>query len=653
MRNWKKAMLSLTLVGCLTVGIAGCSNGNDGDGKTIYVEGTEEELVLNYTVVSDKYFIKSGQTDYVIVYPEDCDSVTLTAAQELRGFFQEATGTTPSLYHDGQELPENAKFFSLGNTKYAQANVADGNGGVENQGFRLVTVGDNVYVLGNGSHGVVYGVYELLEYMFHYEFFKEDVYNLDKNVSTLNFFTLDYKEAPDIDYRVGYSALSDYNSGIQAMRYRLRSEWELSVGGIHNSFTVLDPTVYNNPEDPSNYHPKWFATDQLCYTAQGDAAERQKMIDTAAEYFIDDLLANKTKTFVYFQMQDTHTWCGCGACEASKTQYNAESTAMLQVCQGIHEKLTEMLSAEGDTRNVKIVPLLYHATEDVPVVKDESTGEYKMSDPSLNFDGVCPMWANLSRKSHEYAWTHEQNSVALDMLDQMNVAFPEYWIWDYGVDFKDYLIPYNIFNNLGEDFKTLQKYNIGLHLYQCDHTAYNSTAFGALKLYLITQLTWDANQDIATLIDKFFKAAYGDAAPAIKGIYDSYQVLAAYNSVKHGDTPAWNHGVYSTTMVKEEYFPKGTVLEWLSLLDEAYAAIAPLETTDPEAYEKYMFSLDTESIFVRYIYAVLYVPGVDDESLDYKIALYNDINRLNFNAVAEQHNSIWTLAQKLKIDAYL
>ncbi len=659
MFNLKKSIVSLALAGCIGFSLVACSRT-----QQVYVDNgnNQQQTTIPYTFVSDKYFVKSGVTDYVIVVPAECSDEITTAAQELKSFFSEATGANPQIYGDDEALPTGAKYFSLGETTYAEENVVGGNGGVANQGYRLVTVGDNLYILGNGDHGVVYGVYDLLGFMFDYEFFREDIYRLNTGVSTLNFFTIDYKDAPDITYRVGYSALSEYNHGINAMRYRLRSEWEIVEGGIgksnaiHNSLTVLDPALYNNSEDTENYHPKWYtpAVDQLCYTAGGDETERQAMIDTAVAQFMKYLVVNTTKTYVYFQMSDTMTWCSCAACKESKEKYNAQSAAMLQVCQGIHEGIVEQLSEMGDDRNIKVVPLLYHETENVPVVKDEATGEYKLSDPNLNFDGVTPMWANLSVKSHAYAWDDPINAVALDMLDQMNCAFEEFWVWDYGIDFKEYFLPYNVYNNLSGDFKLLEKYNIGLHLYQCDHTAFNSTGFGALKLYLISKLTWDADQDVEKLTDDFFKAVYGDGSVAMREIYDQYRVLATYNSVAHGETPAWNQSVYSTTMIKKEYYPKGVVKEWLELLDESMASIEYLKAIDEIAYNEYKFNIESEGIFVRYIYAMLYMTGTDSESINFKIDLYNDVNTLGFGQFRESaDSSLWPLAVTLGIDAYL
>ena len=598
-RKIGKLMVAMLLsVTCL----AGCkSNGgaNNNSSDPIYIDngqGTKEDLP--YQIVSDKYFVKSGTTDYVIVIPENSDDILKTASQELRNFFNEATGIRPAVYTDVDELPNDVQIISLGQTKQFLERIEGGEIPVSG-GYRMVTDEEDLFIKGGDSYGTLWGVYDLLGYMFDYEFYKKDVYEIDHNVTELNFFTIDETVAPNIPIRAGYSALSEYNSSITSLRYRLQSERTITAGEFHNSFIVLDPAKYNNVEDSENYHPMWYtaSVDQLCYTARGDENEYEEMIDTASEYFVGLLEAQPSKTHVFFQMQDTRTWCECTACKEAETKYQARSAAMLIACHDIHEKIMAKLSEKGDDRYIKVVPFLYHSTESLPVVLDSETGEYKLSDPSLDFSGVAPMWANLSTKKHASAYQDEDNKAALIMLDKLNVAFDDFWVWDYGINFADYLLPFNVFSIMSEDFSLLEDYNVGFHMYQCDHSAFNSTGFGALKLYLISELAWNANQDIEELTDNFFNAVYGDGAKAMKKIYDEYRVLAAYNSVDHGETLAWSQTVYSETMLSKTYFPKGVVKAWLQDLDSALQSIEYLKTTNPLQYEIYEKNIKLQKIF--------------------------------------------------------
>ncbi len=629
------------------------NGGGNASSDPIYVDNGQSATDVPYQFVSDQYFVKSGTTNYVIVIPENSDDILKTASQELRNFFNEATGVRPAVYTDVDELPQGAQMISLGETKHFSNRIQGGEAPVSG-GYRIVTDGEDLFIKGGDSYGTLWGVYDLLGYMFHYEFYKKDVYDIDHNITELNFFTIDDTVAPNIPIRAGYSALSEYNSSITSLRYRLQSERTIVAGEFHNSFIVLDPTKYNNVNDSENYHPMWYtaSVDQLCYTARGNKDEYEKMTDTASEYFVELLEAQPTKTHVFFQMQDTRTWCECTACKEAETKYQAKSAAMLIACHDIHEKIMLELSAKGDDRYIKVVPFLYHSTESLPVVLDDATGEYVLSNSSLDFSGVAPMWANLSTKEHASAYQDENNKAALTMLDKLNVAFDEFWVWDYGVNFSDYLIPFNVFSIMSEDFALLEDYNVGFHMYQCDHSAFNSTAFGALKLYLISELSWKSNQDIEELTENFFNAVYGEGAEAMKKIYDEYRALAAYNSIDHGDTLAWDQSVYSESMLNKTYFPKGILKAWMQDLDEALQSIEYLKAVDPLQYDIYEKNISADGIFVRYIYARLYMEGDSDENVNFKINLYRDVERLNFYQVNEG-GGIWDLAVLLGINSYL
>ncbi len=657
-KSIKSLALLLALSLFCSMLFVGCQQQTDATqptAKPLVVE-PDELLVQEFSYLEDKWLVKDGQSDYVIVQENAEASVYTSASEELRKFISEATGCALPIYVDGSDVPAGKKIISLGETSYAKANSLTGKD-LAAESFRIVTVEDDIYIVGQSGHGVLYGVYKLLNKLVNYEFFKEDCYSLNRNVQSLGLCDIDWTEEPDIPYTPGYHGLCHYNNGINALRYHNRAITEISTGGttgnFHNSLVILDPTVYNDSTKPETYHPNWYSTtnDQLCYTARGDEAELDAMVETVAEYFVPDLLEHPNANYVLFQVMDNRSCCTCSACVAMAEKYGAKSTSVLLMSKKLHASIKEKLEAEGDSRAIYIVPMLYNAIEDVPAILDETTGEYKLADDSLDFSGIIPLWAAMAAKVHAKPWQDETNASAVEMLNKLNCAFESFWLWDYGVNFKDYFVPYNIFDNVGEDFKFLQQYNISLYLYQLDHTGDNSSSFGGLKVYLLSQLMWDADQDVQVLTDKFFKNVYGDGAEAMRTIYDSWLNLWEYNTLQHGEVLPWDIGIYSANMLRQEYYPRGTVREWMGLIDQAYQAIAPLKDTNPGLYATYEYNIKMESIFVRYLYAVLYLTANNSENIEFKLALYNDV-RDNFGQVSEG-STTWDFAVTLGIDNLL
>ncbi len=618
-------------------------------------QAEETSLTQEFSYQADKYLATGGKTDYVIVQENTQEEVSVHASEELRKLFAEATGCTMDIYVDGSQIPEGKKVISLGKTGYAEEAGLSGQA-LTAESFRIVTENDNIYILGQSSHAVLWGVYKLMDLLFGYEFFKADCYSLESKTE-LNMISADWTEEPDIAYTPGYHGLANFGTGIKALRYRNRPVEDIATGGtdgnFHNSLVILDATVYNNPEKPETYHPNWYSTtaDQLCYTARGDAAELEAMVETVADYFVKKLAEEPNATYVMFQIMDNRSWCGCSACVAMEAKYGAKSTSVLIMSKMLHTSLQQKLKDAGDERTIYVSPMLYNAIEDVPVVKDETTGQYRLTDPSLDFSGVVPLWAAMSAKVHAKPWQDEANAAAVELLNKLNCAFESFWIWDYAVDFRDYFVPYNIFDNLGEDFRFLQNYNISLHLYQLDHMGSNCSSFGALKAYLLSQLMWDADQDTELLTDRFFQNVYGSGAEAMQEMYEAWLNLWEYNTVQHGEVLPWDTGIYSTAMLKAEYYPRGVLREWLGLIDEAYEAIEPLKATDPSRHAIYEYNIKMESIFVRYLYAVLYLTANNEENLAFKLELYHDVAN-NFYMVSEG-GTTWDFAVSLGVDGLL
>ncbi len=648
----KKISLILCLLLALTMVLSACSNETP---KQYIDNGSSNKQEISF--VANQYFVEKGKSDYIIVMENNPDDYISTAASELQTFFAEATGFTLSILEDKETTGKEKHIFSLGSTSYARLAMGTTGSELGESDYRIASKNGNVYILSGGSTGVCWGVYKLLYYMFDYEFYKEGIYTLNHDVTTLNYFETDVTKKAFIAYRSDYTGMNLYGSTISSTRLGLTRDDDLVVGDRHNSLDLLDSSTYSD-------HPDWYSTDQLCYTAHGNEEEWNAMVDTASDLFVNMLLEEGAlnKTYARFQVMDTQTSCTCASCTAATEKYGSVSGAILVTCNAIGEATTRKLNERDDDRKIKIVPLLYHASEDVPVTKN-ADGSYVLNSEIGSLDYVTPMWACLSRKNHSKSWFDDENKSALDMLNQMEAAFEEYWIWDYGVDFNDYLIPFDTFNNMGQDFYRLKDYHIGLYLYQLAHSAHNVTGFNSLKVYLMSKLMFDPTLDQEELTNKYFAHVYGEGGAKMKEVYEGYRILTTYNSTERENFEVWYQSVYAYTMniVKEEYWPMGTLKNWLDLIDEAYEAIgcdgawSSTDTAQANSASMYERNILTDSVFVRYIYAYLYLQENYDSNVAFKLKLYHDVENLGFYQVKEDSSGsgLWPLRESLNIGNYL
>lgn len=648
-----KKIITVVCAVVLAFGFTGCKKDDNG----IYIDDGSRTISDDCTVVDGEYIVRHKKSDYVIVTENAPDEYIDTAAQDFNLFFNEATGVSLSVKQDKETTGKEKKIISVGSTSYARLALGSTGSELGNGSYRVAAKDGGLYVLGGSTAGTLLGVYKLLNYMFGYEFYKDGVYEIAHDVNDLNYFTVDKTQKAAIPMRADYSGMNLYGSTMASKRLGLMTDEKITVFSHHNSLVLLNSETYGAE------HPKWYSTggDQLCFTARGDENELDEMIETLSDKFAAELMKeeNRNKKYVRFSMMDNKNWCACEACNAAAEKYNAVSGALLTVCNRMGKRTTEKLAAEGDDRTIKIVTLLYNKTEDVPVATTD--GGYEKNENIGALDYVTPQWACMTMKNHAKAWAAEENNAARDMLERMNAVFEEFWVWDYGTNFNDYLLPFDTFNSMAEDMKLLGNYNIGLYLYQLANSAHNVSGFNSLKLYLLSKLMVDPSLDIDELTDDYFAHAYGKGGNAMRKIYDEYRLVALYNSEDHGDFTAWNQSIYSQTMLSADYWKRGTVKRWLALLDEALEEsgndgtlnAGTLKANSDGEYER---NIMVDGVFVRYIYAVLYLQDEYADNIAFKLKLYNDVGALGFNHVKEQSDAtanLWPLREALGIGNYL
>lgn len=606
--------------------------------------------------VKDEYIVNKGKSDYVIVTENAPSEYVTLASEEFQRFFAEATGIKLPVMQDKETTGKEKKMIALGSTSYGRLALGITGEDLGKGTYRVASKDGGLFVVGGSDADVLYGTYKLLNYMFGYEFYQDGVYEIAKGVKTLNYFKADKTVKAIIPMRADYSGMNLYGSTMASKRLGLMQDFKITVGDHHNSLNLLSVDVYGEK------YPEWYSTsgDQLCFTAHGDGDKLDEMTDTLADKFVTELLKseNLDRTYVKFSMMDNKNWCSCSACEKAKETYGATSGAMLVACDKLGKKITEKLSSSGDDRNIKVVTLLYNKTEDVPV--DTVDGKYVKNANVGGLENVTAMWACMVMKKHSLAWSAPENASALDMLDKMNAVFDEFWLWDYGTNYNDYLLPFDTFNSMAEDMKLLANYNIGMYLYQLANSAHNVSGFNSLKLYLLSKLMVDPTLDVEELTSDYFAHAYGKGGDAMRKIYDEYRVVSLYNGQTHENVTAWDQSIYSQTMIKEEYWKRGTVKRWLGYLDEALEAIGADGTVATfiadNSADKYEKNIMVDGVFARYVYAVLYLTDNYDYNVDFKLKLYNDVASLGFNHVKEQADAsanLWPLRESLGIGNYL
>lgn len=323
MKKFKKLLISIISIVLafsisLSVGFA-CGDGDGGeDDGLVTFEGTH---IYNATDM-DVDFLKNGKTNYTLVLPAGASDNVTIAKREFITFFKEATGSNIAATIDtGLTHSATQKYISIGPTELL-ASVSDQisreYSRLGDDGFRIVTIDNNVYITGAesdilkyGSYGNIYGVYKFLNFMFNYEYVFVDAWQIDKNVKNLKMKDFDVTDIPDIPFRcpqVGYASahksvtVTGENRLLSGIRYAAPDGYYKEYGGppkyvknsdgtypvgttghwagktlpststvsIHNDMDIIDPNVYKAD------HPSWFsAGGDICFTCGKAGTEAQ------------------------------------------------------------------------------------------------------------------------------------------------------------------------------------------------------------------------------------------------------------------------------------------------------------------------------------------------------------------------------------------
>ncbi len=682
-------ILSLIMVLALSIGVIGCDscsdNENENENNIAEAEYTGVHQ-FNVTETND-YIVKDGKTDYVLVFPSKDNkySENKIAKDEFLNFFREATGITmPSMMDTGNlTWNENSKYISIGeNSLTKQAGIDVNAVDLNSRGVRIETRGKTVFLYGNREEGNINAVYDFMQLEFNYESYWVDVYDLDTGVKNLKLKNYDVTDIPDIQsvdssLRSQLTTWSEhYSEDSRLFGYRQRRPNDAKKYAIpaftpngqgamdmHNIFYLLPKEVYMDA------HPSWYSTDatsvghneniskpnltgQLCFTARGIAEEYQLMVKEMAEGVKRSIIAYSPSSAPYSQyipitINDGGFVCGCSACAAMKVKYTSESTgadgcdsaAVIIFMNDVSEIVDAWLATdEGKPYDreggLKYCFFAYGAYNDCPVKYDEDLGKYVPIDEKVALNDSVMVWLCDQQSRAENMYQNNQKSEELreyyqkwnDITD--SVRMYTYSLLNYAnvFDFNDFVNRYN-----SEYFRYLQTMNV-VNLFDNDFSGnYAAASFGLLRNYLVSELSWNANQNDNELIEKFFKAMYKDGWQEMYQVFENLRLLKSSLSNNNDKNVPDTSSTYTRQFIENQ----------LNLIEQARIKNEKYKTIDPELYEKLMLYINLEWMTPTYYVLEYYTSNYSaDEVYEMKRQFKQTGNKMRF-LVTRNLSSTW------------
>lgn len=448
--------------------------------------------------------IKDAHCFYTVVGANASTSCDRYAASQLQKYLYDSTGVFVPYISDrcakrGPEILIGADTRN-GRDCVTRAELD----ALGDDGFLIKTLEQDILITGKTSRGTLYGVYEFLRRFVGFRSFTKDIEKVD-SLCELVIPELDIREVPDFEYRDAYFRFAF--DGDFCAKNRLNTtlgDISAEKGGCFKFFNCHHS--FDDLVSPAKYfeeHPEYFALvdgkrspTQLCLS--------NPQVFEIATAQVKKWIAENPECRVFSVAQnDNKEYCTCENCRRVEREEGSPAGNIILFVNRLAEQI------EVDHPDVLIHTFAYQYSRIAPkyarprknVIVRLCNIECEWGDPLTEVAERDP-----DGKSAEFLKNIREWSEICDRL----------YVWDYAVNFSNYLQPFPNFFSMAENIRYYKKHGVKGVLQQGNFSYGGGAALDGLKAYVIAHLLWNSDTDVQVLIDEFCQGVYGCGAPYIK-----------------------------------------------------------------------------------------------------------------------------------------
>lgn len=361
----------------------------------------------------------------------------------------------------------------------------------------------DILITGKTSRGTLYGVYEFLRRFVGSRAFTKDIEKVD-NLDEVIVPELYITETPDFEYRDAYFRYAfDGAFGAKNRLNTTLGDISAEKGGsfkffnCHHSFDDLVP-----PSEYFEEHPEYFAfhegrrtKDQLCLSEP-----RVLEISTAQ---VKKWIAEHPECKVFPVAQnDNERYCTCEKCRKVQEEEGELSGSVIRFVNSLAEQI------EAEYPDVLIHTFAYQYSRVAP----------KKVRPRKNvIVRLCNIECEWNDSLAEVAKRDPDGKSAefLKNIREWSEICDRLYVWDYAVNFSNYLQPFPNFFSMTENIRYYKKHGVKGVLQEGNFSYGGGASLDDLKSYIIAGLLWNADADVNLMIEEFCRGVYGNGAPYI------------------------------------------------------------------------------------------------------------------------------------------
>ena len=499
-------------------------------------------LLLSLFVASSAdaadWLFKDGKSRYVIVVSADASTSEKTAASELQDYLNQISGVRLPISND---LKTKGRCIFVGfNSKVAALTGAQ-QPAADEECFTYRSIGHDLFIWGGSQRGTMYGVFAFLERELGVHWLASDCTVVPQQ-KRWRLPQLNHSEKPAIGYRYNNYRVSHNQQSWSAhvkenMRGVAINEYGNQEGywGCHTMEQLVSPREFyaTHPEYFSLHDGKRLSwNEQLCLS-------NPEVLELCKERLAKVMRENPDFRIYSLSQNDNYNFCQCEQCVAIETKYGGHSGLIVwfvnQVADAVREEFPDKY----------VGTFAYQYSRKPPV-------------------GIAPRENVVIRLcSIECCFAHPltagcpQNQAFMEDLRGWSSIAPHLFIWDYIVDYAQYVAPWPNFQVLAPNIRAFRD-NKAIGIFEEAEYQSLGAEFEEMKSWTVNQLLWNPEQDTDSLVNIFINGFYGKSAPRVMDYYRLCQSLVKPD-IHFGIYIRENHEIYNDEFLRQAFI----------LLDEA------------------------------------------------------------------------------------
>lgn len=445
--------------------------------------------------------IENQKSNYHIVHNKNSNECIRYACEELQKYLYKSLNYPIPIFSD--KCAKRGPEIIIG--KAREYTTFDELNNKSNEAFMIKVINEDIIIIGNSDRAVLYGVYKFLEEFIGFRCFTYDceTYNTLSSLSVpsdyllIQDFTFEYREVYFRDaFEASFASKNMLNSNLAKLgpNHGGKVKWF----NFHHSFSDLI-----NPNEYFDEHPEYFS-----YIDGKRVKEHTELCLSNEDVFnlclakLRQWIKENPECKIFSVAQDE--WmghfikmaCECEHCKKIDDENNSQSGSIITFVNRLAKEIKK------EYPDILIHTFAYQYSRKTPsaVVPDENV--------IVRLCNIECSWSNSILELVDKNPNCESSKFYLDLVNWSKITNRLY-IWDYSVNFRNYLLPFPNLEVLEKNINLYKQTNVKGVLMQGNFSHGGGGYLDELKSYVTARLLRDDAKPLKELIEEFCIGYYG------------------------------------------------------------------------------------------------------------------------------------------------